>query len=173
MWSWSPSRRSPLPGGPGIREAVDRLLNGTSETGADAPAALRAVTVMLWISAGATVLYWTTFFTSGAVQTSSEGGYIAFERAFPAADAWLVIAAAISALMLARRDPRALLWGLIAGSSFVYLGLLDVLYNLENGKYASIDGAMAAEVMINLFSLTFGPFLIIYVWRHRRWLLKN
>jgi len=27
--------------------------------------------------------------------------------------------------------------------------------------------------MINLFSLTFGPFLIIYVWRHRRWLLKN
>ncbi len=80
---------------------------GRSETGADAPAALRAVTVMLWISAGATVLYWTTFFTSGAVQISSEAAYLAFERAFPAADAWLAIAAAISALMLARRDPRA------------------------------------------------------------------
>ncbi len=65
-----------------------------------------------------------------------------------------------------------MLWGLIAGSSFVYLGLLDTLYNLENGKYASIDGAMAVEVIINLFSLSFGPFLIIYVWRHRRWLLK-
>lgn len=152
---------------------MDRLLNDGSETGADAPAALRAVTVMLWISVAATVLYWTTFFTSGAVQSSSEGGYLAFERAFPAADAWLAIAAAISALMLARRDPRAILWGLIAGSSFVYLGLLDVLYNLENGKYASIDGAMAVEVMINLFSLSFGPFLIIYVWRHRRWLLKS
>jgi hypothetical protein len=48
-----------------------------------------------------------------------------------------------------------------------------VLYDLENGKYASIDGAMAVEVIINLFSLTFGPFLIIYVWRHRRWLLKS
>jgi len=152
---------------------LDRLLNGRSETGADAPAGLRAVTVMLWISVAATVLYWTTFFTSGAVRSSSEGGYLAFERAFPAADAWLAIAAAISALMLARRDPRAILWGLIAGSSFVYLGLLDVLYNLENGKYASIDGAMAVEVMINLFSLSFGPFLIIYVWRYRQWLLKS
>ena len=146
---------------------------GTSETGADAPAALRAVTLMLWISAGATVLYWATFFTSGAVQTSSEAAYIAFERAFPAADAWLAIAAVASAWMLARRDPRALLWGLVAGSSFIYLGLLDTLYNLENGKYASIDAAMAAEVMINLFSLAFGPFLIIYVWRLRQWLLKN
>jgi hypothetical protein len=151
---------------------LDRLLNDTSETAADAPAALRTVTVMLWISAGATVLYWLTFFTSGAVQSSSEGGYIAFERAFPAGDAWLAFAAVACALMLARRDPRALLWGLIAGSSFVYLGLLDTLYNLENGKYASIDGAMAVEVIINLFSLSFGPFLIIYVWRHRRWLLK-
>ena len=149
------------------------MLNNTSETAADAPAALRTVTVMLWISAGATVLYWVTFFTSGAVQSSSEAAYIAFERAFPAGDAWLAIAAVISALMLARRDPRALLWGLIAGSSFVYLGLLDTLYNLENGKYASIDGAMAVEVVINLFSLSFGPFLIIYVWRHRHWLMRT
>jgi hypothetical protein len=152
---------------------LDRLLNNTSETAADAPAALRTVTVMLWISAGATVLYWVTFFTSGAVQSSSEAAYIAFERAFPAGDAWLAIAAVISALMLARRDPRALLWGLIAGSSLVYLGLLDTLYNLENGKYASIDGAMAVEVVINLFSLSFGPFLIIYVWRHRHWLMRT
>ena len=148
-------------------------MNGGNDTAADAPAGLRAVTVMLWISAAATVMYWATFFTSGTVRTSGEAAYLAFERAFPAADAWLAIAAAISALMLARRDPRALLWGLVAGSSFVYLGLLDTLYNLENGKYASIDGAMAAEVIINLFSLTFGPFLIIYVWRHRRWLLKS
>ena len=148
-------------------------MNGGNDTAADAPAGLRAVTVMLWISAAATVMYWATFFTSGAVRTSGEAAYLAFERAFPAADAWLAIAAAISGLMLARRDPRALLWGLVAGSSFVYLGLLDTLYNLENGKYASIDGAMAAEVIINLFSLTFGPFLIIYVWRHRRWLLKS
>ena len=149
------------------------MLNDTSETAADAPAALRTVTVMLWISAGATVLYWVTFFTSGSVQSSSEGGYIAFERAFPAGDAWLAFAAVACALMLARQDPRALLWGLVAGSSFVYLGLLDTLYNLENGKYASIDGAMAVEVIINLFSLSFGPFLIIYVWRHRRWLLRT
>jgi hypothetical protein len=152
---------------------LDRLLNNTSETAAEAPAALRTVTVMLWISAGATVLYWVTFFTSGAVQSSSEGGYLAFERAFPAGDAWLAFAAVACALMLARRDPRALLWGLVAGSSFVYLGLLDTLYNLENGKYASIDGAMAVEVIINLFSLSFGPFLIIYVWRHRHWLMRT
>ncbi len=133
------------------------------------PRASGAVVAMLWVSVAADVLYWLTFFTSGAVRTSGEAAYLAFERAFPAADTWLGLTCAACAITLPRRSPRAVLWGLLAGSAFIYLGLMDTLYNLENGKYASIDAAMAVEVAINLFSLGFGPFIISYVWRNRRW----
>jgi hypothetical protein len=133
------------------------------------PRALRVVAALLWLSVAADVLYWLTFFTSGAVRTSGEASYLAFERAFPAADTWLGFCAASCALTLARRRPRAMLWGLLAGSAFIYVGLMDSLYNLENGKYASIGGAMAVEVVINIFSLAFGAFIIAYLWRNRRW----
>ncbi len=134
------------------------------------PRGIRAVAALLWVSVAADVLYWLVFFTSGAVRTSSEAAYLAFERAFPAADAWLGLCAAAAAITLPRRRPRAVLWGLLAGSAFIYLGLMDTLYNLENGKYGSIDAAMAIEVAINVFSLGFGAFLIAYLWRNRRWL---
>jgi hypothetical protein len=133
------------------------------------PRALGAVVALLWLSVAADVLYWAAFFTSGAVQTSGEAAYLAFERAFPAADAWLGLSCAACALALPRRSPRAVLWGLLAGSAFIYLGLMDTLYNLENGKYAAIDTAMAVEVAINVCSLAFGPFIISYLWRNRRW----
>jgi hypothetical protein len=143
--------------------------DGIGSATARRPRALRAVVALLWVSVAADVLYWLTFFTSGAVQTSGEASYLAFERAFPAADTWLGLCAAACALTLPRRSPRAVLWGLLAGSAFIYLGLMDALYNLENGKYGSIDAAMAVEVAINIFSLGFGAFIITYAWRNRRW----
>lgn len=142
---------------------------GKIEPAVRAPHALRMVIALLWTSVAANVLYWATFFTSGVVQTSGEAAYLAFERAFPAADAWLAVTSAACALNLARRNPAAVLWGLLAGSAFIYLGLIDSLYNLENGKYASMGSAMAVELLINICSLGFGPFIIGYVWRNRRW----
>jgi hypothetical protein len=47
---------------------------------------------------------------------------------------------------------------------------------LQAGKTASresIDDAMAAEVIFNLFSLSFGPFPIVSVCRHRWRFLKS
>ncbi|MBI1816816.1 MAG: hypothetical protein HYR72_17695 [Deltaproteobacteria bacterium] len=134
------------------------------------PAGLRTVARLLWLSAAFTGLYWVVFFTSGATQATQEPCYTVFERAFPAADAWLAIAALACASSLRRRRPRAVLWGVAAGSAFIYLGLMDTLYNLENGMYASIGPEMAAEVLINVTCFLFGPFLMSYVWRHRRWL---
>ncbi|MBI4517551.1 MAG: hypothetical protein HY699_17240 [Deltaproteobacteria bacterium] len=126
--------------------------------------------VTLWVSAALNLLYWVLFFTTGAVQSSQEPCYLVFERAFPAADAWLGIAAVVCAVGLRRRQPYAVVFGIAAGSAFIYLGLMDTLYNLEHGMYAAIGSEMAAEIGINLACFSFGPFLMHYVWRHRRWL---
>jgi hypothetical protein len=134
------------------------------------PRGLRGFTVALWVAAGLTALYWALFFTTGLVQSSQELTYLGFERAFPAADAWLATAAVVCAEGLRRRRAWAVLYGVAAGSAFVYLGLMDTLYNLENGMYWHLSAAMAVEAAINVACFIFGPLLMWYVWRQRRWL---
>ncbi len=134
------------------------------------PAGLTAVIVWLWTVTGLNLLFWISFFTSGAVQSSQDAVYLGFERAFPAADAWLGLASLLCAEGLRRRRARAVLFGIAAGSAFIYLGLMDTLYNLEHGMYLHPSGEMLAEIGINITCFVFGPFLMWYVWRHRRWL---
>jgi hypothetical protein len=128
-----------------------------------------ALIVSLWVSTALNVLFWISFFTNGAVQSSHDPVYLGFEAAFPAADAWIAIASIVCAEGLRRRRPWAVVYGIAAGSAFVYLGLLDTLYDLEHGMYAQLSAEMLAEVGIEIACFTFGPFLMWYVWRHRRW----
>src|SRR5438552_18412565 len=76
-------------------------------------------------------------------------------------------AAVAAAIGLVRRRPWAVLAGIAAGSALVFLGLLDVLFNLEQGLYARPAVAMAVETLINFFCLAGRPFCLLYFWRHR------
>ena len=145
-------------------------LHDTRDQGQLAPRGLRAMIVSLWVAAVLDLLYWVVFFTSGAVQTSQDPLYLGFERAFPAADAWLGVAALVCAEGLRRRRPWAVLYGIATGSAFIYLGLMDTLYDLEHGMYFTLSGEMLGEVAIEAACFIFGPLLMSYVWRHRRWL---
>jgi len=128
----------------------------------------------LIITAAVTVLYWIVFFTTeGIVQTRTDEVYLAFERAFPLADAWLVVASSLAARGLLRGDAGGLLWSLLAGSSLIFLGLMDILFNLENGIYTALSLSVAIEVVINLFCVIFGPVLIASVWSRRHLLLPR
>jgi len=135
----------------------------------DPPPGLASMIVLLWMTSGLTFLYWLLFFTTGAVQTSQDPTYLGFERAFPAADAWLLVASLACAEGLRRRRPWAVLYGIAAGSAFVYLGFMDTLYNLEHGMYAQMTSAMATESAIDLSCFVVGPLVMWYVWQHRRW----
>ena len=50
------------------------------------------------------------------------------------------------------------------------LGLMDALYSVEHGLYAPLSAEVLGEIGIEITCFTFGPFLMWYVWRHRRWL---
>lgn len=136
----------------------------------DRPRGVRAMIVGLWIAAGLDLLYWVSFFTGGEVQSSHDPVYLGFESAFPAADAWLGVTVLACAEGLRRRRPWAVFYGIAAGSAFIYLGLMDTLYNLEHDMYAHLTPEMLGEVAINVTCFVFGPFLMSYVWRHRTWL---
>jgi hypothetical protein len=73
---------------------------------------------------------------------------------------------------LLRRRASALLWCIAAGSVSIYLGLLDVLFDLENGIYRSPDtGGVIVELVINVLTLSMGVVVLAWTWRNRGALL--
>ncbi len=112
-----------------------------------------------------TIVFWVLFlFVPNSVQSSTEKCYTVFEHSFVAADLWMCIAFFLSAYFLYNRNPAGVLWGIVAGGTFVFLGLMDMLYNIENGMYKHINSGMFFEILINLTSVVFGGFTINYVW---------
>jgi hypothetical protein len=114
-----------------------------------------------------TVGYWIDFFTAGRVRTSDDPAYVDFERAFPLADAYMSAAYLIAARQLMRGENAAVGTGIAAGSAMVFLGCMDLLYNLQHEKFADRTPEMAAETAIVAFSLAFGPMTMIRLWRAR------
>jgi len=123
--------------------------------------------LMLVVALG-TVAYWTAYFVAGAVQTSADPAYLAFENAFPLADGYMAACWVVAAMLLIRGRITAVPVGIAAGSAMVFLGLMDTLFNLEHGKYADMTAEMAVETAINGVCLGFGPVTMARLWRARR-----
>ena len=135
------------------------------------PPALRAAVGYLLLTGVGTLLYWIDFFVAGNVHVRDDAVYLAFERAFPLADAWMAACALAGAVGLLRRRPWGLLFGLLAASAQVFLALMDLLFNLNEGNYAIGSGPMAFELLINVVLLAGAPLLIAVLWRRREALL--
>jgi hypothetical protein len=115
------------------------------------------------------VLYWVLFFFfPGVVRTSQEECYLVFERAFPLADAWMAIASIIGAIGIWRMKQWGLLFAIMAGSSAIFLGLMDLLYNVQNEVYLNLTSEVIIEIIINIECLVIPPLAIAYLWRKRR-----
>ena len=108
--------------------------------------------------------YWISFYRGGEVHTVEDECYLAFQRAFPVANGWLAVCAATSAAGLLLDELFGLVFMLPTASAGIFLGLMDVTWNVQHGLYrlAGTSGAMRVEVVLNVFALGFGAFLIIY-----------
>lgn len=102
--------------------------------------------------------------------------YYRFENSFPAADVWLGSLLILAAVGLLLRRSWGLLAGLLGGGAGIYLGCLDVLFDLENGVYRVPAGGDASgaiiEIVINILTFTLGIVVITYIWRYRLWYLR-
>ena len=126
----------------------------------------------------ALVAYWVIWFfvDRSWLASMDTQAYYVFENAFPAADGWLAIACAAGAWAMWKRRASSLFWLLAGGSASVYLGLMDVLFDLENGVYLAPKGdwgAVGTEVAINLYALGVGAWALAFGWRNRAWFLER
>ncbi|MFZ5630869.1 MAG: hypothetical protein ACOY5B_17175 [Spirochaetota bacterium] len=92
--------------------------------------------------------------------------YLAFENSFPLPDLGYIVPLLVASawgLWLNRR--WGYLAGIMAGSALIFLGLLDISFNLQNARYSIglIDAAM--NVLINAVCVIFGPLLIRFCWQ--------
>ncbi len=122
------------------------------------------VGVLLVGTAVVTVAYWLDFFLRGTVQAVEEEWYLRFERAFPAADGWMAACSLVAAVGLFTGAGYATVFGLLAAGALVFLGLMDLTFNLQNGLFRLLpqSGAMWVEAVIVGFSLVLGGFLAVY-----------
>jgi hypothetical protein len=109
--------------------------------------------------------------------SSHAASYYTFENAFPLEDAWLALALVFGIAGLVRRRADGLLWILLGGGAGIFLGCMDVLFDLENHMYTGAPGADASapvvEIAMNAITFTFGIAIVMWAWRNRRWFLAE
>jgi hypothetical protein len=123
--------------------------------------------------------YWFIWFgiDRNLLASSHSDSYYIFENAFPLADGWLVLTLIVGVIGLWRRRAFGLLATLLAGGAGVYLGCMDVLFDLENHIYAITSAADASgpiiEIVINVLTFALSIVIVAWVWRHRSWVGSN
>jgi hypothetical protein len=133
----------------------------------------RLVIVML---VGALVLdaaYWSIWFTQRDwIASEHTQAYDDFENAFPLADLWLGVACLLALVTVVRRHPSALLWLVATGAAGLYLGCMDLLYDLEHDIFGK-GGGGAFEALVVAVTWVFSITVLRYAWTRRVLLLAG
>ncbi len=122
-----------------------------------------ALSVLLFITAASIVYYWTDFYLRGEVQVVNEDWYIIFQKSFLAADSWAAICAIVGAIGLLTGQTYGLIFAIITGASLIFLGLMDIAFNIQNNLYRLLgsSGQMKFELLLNICALGLGAAFII------------
>lgn len=115
------------------------------------------------------VLWWGLYFTVTRHAPPPVSAYFAFEDAFPLADLlWLTPLLLLAARHNARRTPQAPVWTAASGGTLVFLGLLDLTFNLQHGLYTHTLAEGLLNAGVNLACIGFGLYSLAYALRSLR-----
>lgn len=119
-------------------------------------------------------LYWITWFAAPEfIQARTPADpdyqiYVSFEQAFPLADGWLALASLVGVIGLWRMRDWGFLFMLLARGAAIFLGLMDLLYDLEHSMFSPFTAEAVVELAIVVLLLALGPVMIALLWRQRR-----
>jgi len=126
----------------------------------------------------AIVAYWFLWFAvPGVVQSRMPPDpdfavYSGYELAFPLPDAFVAIASLIGVFGLWRMKDWGFLSMLLAAGGAMFLGLEDLLFDLENHMFVPFNGAAIIELVIVLLIMALGPSMTVLLWKHRKEFIK-
>ncbi|GAB4366681.1 MAG: hypothetical protein Kow0042_06730 [Calditrichia bacterium] len=91
--------------------------------------------------------------------------YQAFERSFILPDMILAIVLLLSGTLLLKYNIRGVLFSLVASGMLIFLGLLDISFNLQQGIYRMGYGEALLNGLVNLICVAGGGVLLFFVFR--------
>ena len=117
--------------------------------------------------------YWSLVFTNVFPVTELIPGYRNWFMAFPLADGWIAAISLLAFIFLLQNNDKAVLFGLLAGSGLIFLGLNALLYGFNTGLLFNLTLDEIIEIGIKIYCLTVGPLFIVYFWNLPREMLAK
>jgi hypothetical protein len=91
-------------------------------------------------------------------------GYKNWFMSFPLADGWIAVTSLLAFIFLLRGDDKSVLFGLLAASGLIFLGLYALLYGINTGLLFNLTVDEIVEIGIKIYCLSVGTFFIFYFW---------
>ena len=125
-----------------------------------------------------TVAYWFCWFAvPGSVQARTPADpdfavYSGYELAFPLPDTFMAVASLVGVIGLWKMKDWGFVSMLLAAGGAFFLGLEDLLFDLENRMFTPFNAAAGIELAIVLVIMALGPTMTVLLWKHRKELVK-
>jgi hypothetical protein len=109
-------------------------------------------------------VYWTLVFAGIFKVTELVPGYKNWFMSFPLADGWIAVVSLLAFIFLLQNNDKAVLYGLLTGSSLIFLGLYALLYGINTSLIFTLNMDEIIEIGIKVYCLSVGSFFIMYFW---------
>lgn len=107
------------------------------------------------------VLFWIAFFSFTLVPDNAPDCYLTFEHAFPPPDGLLALGLITAGILAIRGRPAGKTLSLVNAGGLLFLGVIDISFNLQNGIYGLGLDELISMAAINIWCVSFGTWLVI------------
>ena len=125
---------------------------------------LTTIAILEFIFAIGISVFWIYFFLVENRNPEKSDIYLAYERSFPLPDlGYLVPVLAAAGYFLLHNHPLGYILTITAGGGLIFLGLVDIGFNLQNKGYTSNIGDSIMNLFINIACVIMGPVFIYFI----------
>ncbi|MFX0004040.1 MAG: hypothetical protein ACFE9C_05235 [Candidatus Hodarchaeota archaeon] len=109
------------------------------------------------------IFFWLYFLLIERKDPEKSQIYIAHESSFPLADLlWLAPCLLIAAIGLIIEQRFGIFFTIVSGGVQIFLGLLDLSFNLQQGQYKGTKSDTILNIVIQVYCFIVGAIFLIY-----------
>ena len=122
---------------------------------------INTISILSIITAVGLILFWIGFFTIGLAPKNPPAGYFVYEHSFPVPDIILALVLIAGSVLNMTGGTHGNTLLVACGGALVFLGILDMSFNFQNGMYKISVLDMILNAFINLWCVIFGALIVV------------
>jgi len=109
--------------------------------------------------------FWVIFYFTEYKNPKMDELAFKHEKSFPLPDlGWIMPCLFIAGIGILMEQKFGYFFSALAGSGMMFLGLIDLAFDIQNGVFKKKEFATYMGIFIILLMLVLGPIFIIYAW---------